>query len=147
MNSTALGAINKTESGIMFKSNYPRAWCADSGYCKTNSWGEALKHQGKKSGKSTLDQVGESARENSKKVQRFFILSDSEIANKKSKLQFMRHATKALRWNGFVDGPNSAGSFYALSYYTLLWKTCFKCPSREIHSPSGLPQYCFIHEL
>ena len=37
MNSTALGAINKTESGIMFKSNYPRAWCADSGYCKTNS--------------------------------------------------------------------------------------------------------------
>ena len=45
---------------------------------------EALKHQGKKSGKSTLDQVGESARENSKKVQRFFILSDSEIANKKS---------------------------------------------------------------
>ena len=72
--------------------------------------------QGKKSGKSTLDQVGESARENSKKVQRFFILSDSEIANKKSKLQFMRHATKALRWNGFVDGPNSAGSFYALSY-------------------------------
>ena len=81
---------------------------------------EALKHQGKKSGKSTLDQVGESARENSKKVQRFFILSDSEIANKKSKLQFMRHATKALRCNGFVDGPNSAGSFYALSYYTLL---------------------------
>lgn len=29
---------------------------------------EALKHQGKKSGKSTLDQVGESVRENSKKV-------------------------------------------------------------------------------
>ena len=84
MNSTALGATNKTESGIMFKSNYPRAWYADSGYCKTNSWGEALKHQGKKSGKSTLDQVGESARENSKKEQRFFILSDSEIANKKS---------------------------------------------------------------
>ena len=45
---------------------------------------DAMKHQGKKSGKSTLDQVGESARENSKKVQRFFILSDSEIANKKS---------------------------------------------------------------
>ena len=33
---------------------------------------------------------------------------------------------------------NSAGSFYVLSYYTLLWKTCFKCPPREIHSPSGL---------
>ena len=49
----------------------------------------------------------------------------------------MRHATKALRCNGFVDGPNSAGSCYTLSYYTLLWKTCFKCPSREIHSPSG----------
>ena len=45
--------------------------------------------------------------------------------------------TKALRCNGFVDGPNSAGSFYVLSYLTLLWKTCFKCPSREIHSPSG----------
>ena len=44
---------------------------------------------------------------------------------------------KALRCNGFVDGPNSAGSFYALSYYTLLWKTCFKCPPREIHSPKG----------
>ena len=28
--------------------------------------------------------------------------------------------TKALRCNGFVDGPNSAGSFYVLSYYTLL---------------------------
>ena len=108
----------------------------------------------------------------------------------------MRHATKALRCNGFVDVPvslqltghpfakphvpcvvasqlcfvherastsscwsvkssckheiypdlawrvncnsNSAGSFYVLSYHTLLWKTCFKCPSREIHSPSGL---------
>ena len=49
----------------------------------------------------------------------------------------MRHATKALRCNGFVDGPNSAGSFYVIFYYTLLWKTCFKCPSREIHSPSG----------
>ena len=32
---------------------------------------------------------------------------------------------------------NSAGSFYVLSYYTLLWKTCFKCPAREIHLPSG----------
>ena len=52
-------------------------------------------------------------------------------------LQFMRYAMKALRCNGFVAGPNSAGSFYVLSYYTLLWKTCFKCPSREIHSPSG----------
>ena len=30
----------------------------------------------------------------------------------------MRHVTKALRCNGFVDGPNSAGSFYVLSYYT-----------------------------
>lgn len=36
---------------------------------------EALKHQGKKSGKSTLDQVGEAARENSKKVQRYIWLS------------------------------------------------------------------------
>ena len=35
-------------------------------------------------------------------------------------LQFMRHAAKALRCNGFVDGPNSAGSFYVISYYTLL---------------------------
>ena len=35
-------------------------------------------------------------------------------------LQFTRHVTKALRCNGFVAGPNSAGSFYALSYYTLL---------------------------
>ena len=32
---------------------------------------EALKHQGKKTRKSTLDQVGEAARENSKKVQRY----------------------------------------------------------------------------
>lgn len=36
---------------------------------------EALKHQGKKSGKSTLDQVGEAAGENSKKVQRYIWLS------------------------------------------------------------------------
>ena len=28
--------------------------------------------------------------------------------------------TKALRCNGFVAGPNSAGSFYVLSYHTLL---------------------------
>ena len=35
-------------------------------------------------------------------------------------LQFTRHVTKALRCNGFVDGPNSAGSFYVLSYLTLL---------------------------
>ena len=48
----------------------------------------------------------------------------------------MRHATKALRCNGFVAGPNSAGSFYVLSYHTLLLKTCSKCPAREIHSPS-----------
>ena len=27
--------------------------------------------------------------------------------------------------------------FMSFFYYTLLWKTCFKCPSREIHSPSG----------
>ena len=111
-------------------------------------------------------------------------------------LQFMRHATKALRCNGFVAGPvslqltghpfakphvpcavasqlcfvherastsscwsvkflckheicpdlawrvncnsNSAGSFYVSFYYTLHWKTCSKCPSREIHSPQGL---------
>ena len=38
----------------------------------------------------------------------------------KALLQFTRHATKALRRNGFVGGPNSAGSFYVLSYYTLL---------------------------
>ena len=36
---------------------------------------EALKHQGKKSGKSTLDQVGEVAGENAKKVQRYLWLS------------------------------------------------------------------------
>lgn len=36
---------------------------------------EALKHQGKKFGKSTLDQVGEAAGENSKKVQRYIWLS------------------------------------------------------------------------
>ena len=36
---------------------------------------EALKHQGEKSGKSTLDQVGEAAGENSKKVQRYIWLS------------------------------------------------------------------------
>lgn len=36
---------------------------------------EALKHQGKRSGKSTLDQVGEAAGENAKKVQRYFWLS------------------------------------------------------------------------
>ena len=35
---------------------------------------EALKHQGKKSGKSTLDQVGEVAGENAKKVQRYLWL-------------------------------------------------------------------------
>ena len=27
---------------------------------------------------------------------------------------------EALRCNGFVAGPNSAGSFYVLYYYTLL---------------------------
>ena len=62
---------------------------------------------------------------------------DSYEKFKKFQVQFMCHATKALRCNGFVAGPNSAGSFYVLSYHTLLWKTCFKCPSREIHSPSG----------
>lgn len=36
---------------------------------------EALKHQGKRSGKSTLDQVGEVAGENAKKVQRYLWLS------------------------------------------------------------------------
>ena len=36
---------------------------------------EALKHQGKKTGKSTLDQVGEAAGENAKKVQRYLWLS------------------------------------------------------------------------
>ena len=36
---------------------------------------EALKHQGKRSGKSTLDQVGEAAGENAKKVQRYLWLS------------------------------------------------------------------------
>ena len=36
---------------------------------------EVLKHQGKKYGKSTLDQVGEAAGENSKKVQRYIWLS------------------------------------------------------------------------
>ena len=36
---------------------------------------EAMKHQGKKSGKNTLDEVGEAARENAKKVQRYIWLS------------------------------------------------------------------------
>jgi ParB family chromosome partitioning protein len=36
---------------------------------------EALKHQGKKSGKNTLDEVGEAAGENAKKVQRYIWLS------------------------------------------------------------------------
>lgn len=36
---------------------------------------EAMKHQGKKSGKHTLDEVGEAAGENAKKVQRYIWLS------------------------------------------------------------------------
>ena len=36
---------------------------------------EAMKHQGKKSGKNTLDEVGEAAGENGKKVQRYIWLS------------------------------------------------------------------------
>ena len=36
---------------------------------------EAMKHQGKKSGRSTLDEVGEAAGENAKKVQRYIWLS------------------------------------------------------------------------
>lgn len=36
---------------------------------------EAMKHQGKKSGKNTLDEVGETAGENAKKVQRYIWLS------------------------------------------------------------------------
>ena len=36
---------------------------------------EAMKHQGKKSGKNTLEEVGEAARENAKKVQRYIWLS------------------------------------------------------------------------
>lgn len=36
---------------------------------------EAMKHQGKKSGKNTLDEVGEAAEENAKKVQRYIWLS------------------------------------------------------------------------
>lgn len=36
---------------------------------------EAMKHQGKKSGKNTLDEVGEAAGENAKKVQRYIWLS------------------------------------------------------------------------
>lgn len=36
---------------------------------------EAMKHQGKKSGKNTLDEVGAAARENAKKVQRYIWLS------------------------------------------------------------------------
>ena len=47
-------------------------------------------------------------------------VSTATLALALSLLQFMRHATKALRCNGFVDGPNSAGSFYVLSYHTLL---------------------------
>ena len=58
----------------------------------------------------------------------------------KKYLPFTVYIINALRCNGFVAGPNSAGSFYILSYHTLLWKTCFKCPAREIHSPSGMLQ-------
>lgn len=36
---------------------------------------EAMKHQGKKSGKNTLDEVGKTAGENAKKVQRYIWLS------------------------------------------------------------------------
>lgn len=36
---------------------------------------EAMKHQGKKSGKNTLEEVGEAAGENAKKVQRYIWLS------------------------------------------------------------------------
>ena len=36
---------------------------------------EAMKHQGKKSGKNTLDEVGEAAGENAKKVQRYIWLA------------------------------------------------------------------------
>ncbi len=36
---------------------------------------EAMKHQGKKSGRNTLDEVGEAAGENAKKVQRYIWLS------------------------------------------------------------------------
>ena len=36
---------------------------------------EAMKHQGKKSGRNTLDEVGEAAEENAKKVQRYIWLS------------------------------------------------------------------------
>ena len=35
---------------------------------------EAMKHQGKKSGRNTLDEVGEAAGENAKKVQRYIWL-------------------------------------------------------------------------
>ena len=36
---------------------------------------EAMKHQGKKSGRNTLEEVGEAAGENAKKVQRYIWLS------------------------------------------------------------------------
>lgn len=36
---------------------------------------EAMKHQGKKSGMNTLDEVGEAVGENAKKVQRYIWLS------------------------------------------------------------------------
>lgn len=61
---------------IMVDSNIQREDILPSEKAKAYSMKyEAMKHQGKKSGKSTLEEVGEAAGENAKKVQRYIWLS------------------------------------------------------------------------
>ena len=59
---------------IMVDSNIQREDILTSEKAKAYKY-EAMKHQGKKSGKNTLDQVGETAGENAKKVQRYIWLA------------------------------------------------------------------------
>jgi ParB family chromosome partitioning protein len=61
---------------IMVDSNIQREDILPSEKAKAYSMKyEAMKHQGKKSGKTTLEEVGEAAGENAKKVQRYIWLS------------------------------------------------------------------------
>lgn len=61
---------------IIVDSNIQREDILPSGKAKAYKMKyEAMKHQGKKSGKNTLDEVGEAAGENAKKVQRYIWLS------------------------------------------------------------------------
>ena len=61
---------------IMVDSNIPREDILTSEKAKAYKMKyEAMKHQGKKSGKNTLDEVGEAAGENAKKVQRYIWLA------------------------------------------------------------------------